>query len=130
LTVEKIFGALRLGTEKGNLQKRAVTTATATGADEFDPIFQLCDRAFKRTPIDLFKEPSGWLAKRSLGCECQSVKETHDSMTKSLSRLAVFMSENICVQACPFILLKKIKTVLPRKGEFPNPFFPVGKEFL
>jgi hypothetical protein len=130
LTVEKVFGALRLGTEKGHLQKRTVPTAAAARADEFNPIFELSDRAFEPGPIDFLKEPSDWFIKRGFGRECESVKETHDSMSESLSRLALFTRQNICIQACPSILLKKIKTILLGKREFVNPFLPAGKEFL
>lgn len=127
LTVEKIFGALRLGAEKGNLQKRAVPTAAAARADEFNPILEFGDRAFEPGPIDLLKEPSGWFVKRGFGRECESVKETHDSVTRSLSRPALFTNPNIRVQACLSILLKKIKTILLRKREFANPFLQPEK---
>jgi hypothetical protein len=130
LAVEKILGTLRLRAEKGNLQERAVSTATTTGADELDPILQLCDRTFKPGPIDLLEEPSGRLVKRSLGRECQLVKEAHHSMARSFSGLASFTNENICIQARLLILLKKIKTILLRKGEFTNPFFPAQRELL
>jgi hypothetical protein len=119
-----------LRAKKSNLQKRVVSTATTAGADELDPIFQLCDRAFKPGPINFLKEPSGWLVKRSLGREGQLVEETHDSMAKRHSRLARFAGKNICVQPCLRILLEKIKTIFLRKGEFMNPFLSVGKEFL
>jgi hypothetical protein len=106
LTVKKIFGALRLGTEKSNLQKGAIPTSAAAGTEELNPVFQLCDRVFKPGPIDLLKEPSGWTEKRSLGRECQFVKETHHSMAKTFLRFPPFANKNICVQACLLILLK------------------------
>jgi hypothetical protein len=125
LTVEKKLGTLRLRAEKSNLQEGTVSTATTTGTDEFDPIFKLCGRAFESGSIDLLEEPSGWFVKRSLGRECQVVKETHDSMAKSLVGFTSFVNKNICVQACLLIFLKKIKTILLRKGEFMHPLFPV-----
>jgi hypothetical protein len=130
LTVEKKLGTLRLRAEKSNLQEGTVSTATTPGTDEFDPIFQLCDRAFKPGPIDLLEEPSGRLIKRSLGRECQLVKKMHDSMTQSLSGLASLTNENICIQACLLILLKNIETIFLRKGEFANPFFPIQRKLL
>jgi hypothetical protein len=130
LAVEEIFGTLRLGTEKGHLQKRAVSAAAAARTDELDPIFQLYHRPFHLGSIDLLEEPSSWPVKRSLRRKGQVVKEPHDSMTEGLSGLASFTNENICIQACLWILLKKIKAISLRKGEFTSPFLPVGGKFL
>jgi hypothetical protein len=130
LAVEEIFGTLRLGTEKGHLQKRAVSAAAAARADELDPIFQLYHRPLYPGPIDLFVEPLSWPVKRSLRRKGQVVKEPHDSMTEGLSGPASFTNENICIQACLRILLKKIKAIFLRKGEFTSPFLPVRRKFL
>jgi hypothetical protein len=130
LTVKKIFGALRLGTEKSNLQKGAISASTAAGTDELNPIFKLCERAFKPGPVNLLKEPSSWTEKRSLARECQLVKETHHSMAKTFLRFPPLTNKNIFVQACLLILLKKINTIFLRKREFVDHILPAGKEFF
>ena len=130
LAVEEILGTLRLGTEKGHLQKRAVSASAAARTDELDPIFELYHRPFHPGPIDLLEEPSSWPVKRSLTRKGEVVEETHDSMTEGLSGPASFTNENICIQACLRILLKKIKAISLRKGEFTSPFLPVRRKFL
>jgi len=66
LAVEQILGTLRLGAEKRHLEKRAVSAPPAAGAEELDPVLQLCHRPFYPGPVDLFVKPSGRAVKRSL----------------------------------------------------------------
>jgi len=66
LAVEKIFSTLGLGTQEGHLQKGAVSAATATGADELDPVFKLGDGAFEPGPIYPLEEPSSGLVEGGL----------------------------------------------------------------
>jgi hypothetical protein len=130
LAVEQILGTLRLGTEKGHLEKRTVSAAAAAGSDEFDPVFQFCDRPFHSGPVDLLAQPSSWPVERSLRRKGEVVKETHDPISKSLSAAASFTDESIPIQTCLRILLKKIEAISLRKGEFADPFLPIGSEFF
>jgi len=57
LAIEEILGALRLGTQKGYLQKGAISASAAPGADEFNPVFQFCDRTLEPCAIDLPEKP-------------------------------------------------------------------------
>jgi hypothetical protein len=112
LAVEKVLGALRLGTEKGDLQKRTIPTATATRADELDPIFQLCDRAFQPGPIDFLKEPSGWFVKGGLLGKQEMMKKTHHYISEGFSRVTSFVNRDICIQPCFPIFFEKVEAVL------------------
>jgi hypothetical protein len=130
LAVEEVLGALGLGAEKSHLQKRTVTAAPATGTDELDPVFHLCNRAFESGPIDLPEEPSGGVIKRSLWRKGQTMEKPHDHVSDGLSRMASFVPEYVCVKTCPRIFLKKIKTILLWKRELLNILLPIWSELL
>ena len=84
LAVEKKFGTLRLGAQKGHLRKGAIAAAATARREKLHPVFQFGKQAFESRPVDLPAEPAGLPIKWSFGDEDPMVKRAHDGVGEAL----------------------------------------------
>jgi hypothetical protein len=95
LTVEKKLRALGLRTQKSHLWKRAVSTTTAAGGDEFDPVFQFCEGTFESRPNHLRTGPARPIVERSPREESRMMEKAHDGITEAFCWMAPLEVGNI-----------------------------------